>query len=134
MDDLVVIILTILIAVVGGLSQRKKRREMQNANSTQTQPSQPMDFWDLLREQSTGQHPFEEAEPMVEMAKEEPVDTVPAPKPVYQFSAAVEGSSDIMESSIKGPKKKRQKVLIEGEKFSLRKAIIYSEIMNRKYT
>ena len=135
MDDLVVIILTILVAVVGALSQRKKRLEKEAAKKTPgSQPNQPMDFWELLREQSTGQHPFDEAEPIVDFEEEEPVDVVPAQQPVYQFSAGNEGNSDIKESIMEEPQKKRHKVLIDGEKFSLRKAVIYSEIINRKYT
>jgi len=137
MDDVVVIILTIIIAVVGALSQRKKRQQMEAAKKNQgTQPRQPVDIWELLREQSTIDDPFEEIdpEPEIEIIKEKPVDTVPEPKPVYQFSSGDEGTSDMKQSSLEKPPKKRHKVLIDGEKFSLKKAVIYSEIMNRKYT
>lgn len=136
MDDIVVIILTILVAVVGALSQKKKRREAAAPKKPQpNQPDGPMSIWEILREQSsTGTHPFDEPEPMFEAVKEEPVDRVPEPRPAYQFSASSEGSSDIKEPILVEPKKKPHKVTIDGEKFSLRKAIIYSEIMNRKYT
>ena len=137
MDDIVVIILTILVAVVGALSQRKKRQQAEAAKKNpgvQSQPNQPFDFWEMLREESTPVHPFDEPEPVMENLMEEHVDTVPEPKPVYRFSAKDEGSSDIKESIVEAPQKKRYKVLIDGEKFSLRKAVIYSEIMNRKYS
>lgn len=131
MDDIVVIIITILIAVVGVMGQRKKRKDMQAAGKVP--PKQEVDFWELLREQSLVENdPFEHATPIIE-SEEEPLDTVPVQEPVYQFKAQQEGSSDIVETVIKAPKKKKRTVLIEGEKFSLRKAVIYSEIMNRKY-
>lgn len=135
MDDIVVIILTIVIAVVGALSQRKKRQQMEAAKKNPGSPSkQPMDIWEILREQSTAKHPFdEEDEPDVESWEEKPVDTVPEAKPTYQFVAKNEGRSDIKET-IKEEPKRKHRVLIDGEKFSLRKAVIYSEIMNRKYT
>ena len=134
MDDIVVIILTILVVVIGALSQRKKRQQMEAAKKNPGAPTrQPIDIWEILREQSTAKHPFdEEDEPVVENW-EKPIDTVPETKPAYQFNAKNEGQSDIRESTLEAPKRKHR-VLIDGEKFSLKKAIIYSEIMNRKYT
>jgi len=70
----------------------------------------------------------------VDFEGEKPVDTVPEQQPVYQFSAGSEGSSDIQKSILEEPVRKRRKALIDGEKFSLKKAVIYSEIINRKYT
>ena len=91
---------------MGALSQRKKRQQMEAAKKNQgTQPRQPVDIWELLREQSTIDDPFEEIdpEPEIEIIKEKPVDTVPEPKPVYQFSSGDEGTSDMKQSSLEKP-------------------------------
>ncbi len=130
MDDIVVIIITILIAVLGALSQRKKRQTAQEQGKTQQQ--KPFDFWEMLNDQGTAEDPYQHYEPETEI-EEEPLDVVPEKKPVYQFSASREGSSDITETQFKEPVRTKRKVLVDGEKFSLRKAVIYNEIMNRKY-
>jgi len=131
MDDIVVIIITILVAVLGIVSQRKKRESAQTPGNLQ-QPK-PFDFWEMLNEERAAQDPYQhfESEPEIE---EEPIDIVPKEKPVYQFVPSSEGRSDITEPILKEPVRKKRKVLVDGEKFSMRKAVIYSEIMNRKYS
>lgn len=131
MDDIVVIIITILIAVLGALSQRKKRQAAQAQGSTQQQ--KPFDFWEMLNDQGATEDPYQHFDPEPEI-EEEPVDVVPEKKPVYQFVASVEGSSDIADNQMKAPVRTKRKVFVDGEKFSLRKAVIYHEIMNRKYS
>ena len=69
----------------------------------------------------------EEEEPVVRQYKE------PDKVPSYNFTAAAESKPDIKDLMKKVEKKKRH-VFIDGEKFSLKKAVIYSEVMNRKYT
>ena len=130
MDDIVVIILTVLVAIIGVAGQRKKRRNLQT--SGKTQPGKPMNFWELLQEQSKIEDPYSEYESEIE-EEEEKIKTVPEQKPAYQFKTENEGSSDIVEQVKEEPRVKKSKVFIDGEKFSLRKAVIYSEIMNRKY-
>jgi len=131
MDDIVVIIITILIAVLGALSQRKRRQAAQTHGNTQQQ--KPFDFWEMLNDERAPEDPYQhfESEPEIE---EEPIDVVPKEKSVYQFVPSNEGRSDIAEPILKEPVRKKRKVLVDGEKFSMRKAVIYSEIMNRKYS
>lgn len=135
MDDLVVIILTILVAIVGVISQRKKRQE---ANTTQTQGEankQPADFWDMIMEQQEQPQQYRTPEPYIEEVDEKPEPVVERPeKPKYSFTAEKEGSSDLKEALKKSLEPKSKEVMVDGERFSLRKAVIFSEILNRKYT
>ena len=130
MDDIVVIILTVLVAIIGVAGQRKKRRDLQEPGKTQ--PQSPVDFWGLLQEQGKIEDPYSEYGSVTE-EEEEMIDTVPEQKPAYQFKTENEGSSGIVEQMKEKPSDKKSKVFIDGERFSLRKAVIYSEIMNRKY-
>ncbi len=134
MDDLVVIILTLLVAVVGALSQRKKRQQTTQA-PPQEGEKQPMDFWDMIMEQQNQPQQYREPQPYFEEEDEEPEPVVEAPKkPEYTFSAGDEGRSGIQEELKKSLEPKSKKVMVDGEDFSLRKAVIYNEILNRKYT
>ena len=127
MDDLVVIILTLLVATIGIISQSKKRQ----AANKQPQPGKtPQNFWDLLQSQVEAEQ--QHYEPELEFEQEdEPVDSVPI-IPQYKFETENEGTSDIKE-------KMNQEISVEEklkskkEKFPLKKAVIYSEILNRKY-
>ncbi len=134
MDDILVILLTLVVAIVGALTQRKKKREAQQPVPG-TENDQTMDFWDLITGeeghpdtlQPLAQEEQVSEEPVVEHRSETHAETE------YSFSAASEGASEIKEK-IKSVRPGITKSLIDGEEFSLRKAVIYSEILNRKYT
>ncbi|MCK3683853.1 hypothetical protein [Maribellus sp. YY47] len=131
MDDLIVILLTILVAVVGVLNQRKKKKEGLRPGAESA--GQPADFWEMLMQQEEQRpvyQPFDEEEEPAE----EVVVAVPKPEPVYSFKAEAEGSSEVVEKMKILQRPQKKKVLIDGERFSIRKAVIYNEIMNRKYT
>ena len=128
MDDLIVIILTVIVATFGILGQIKKKKAGQ---SNVSQPNKPGSFWDLLQEEP----PFPEEQFQADELKSEPADNAEnyMEQPAYNFSAENEGGY------IKkmNPKPKISEGIKESkmnEKFSLRKAVIYSEILNRKYT
>jgi hypothetical protein len=126
MDDIVVIILTLLVAVIGIVSQTKKRKTVNQQPGT---ANRPQNIWDLLETQMTPEPQKYEPEPDQD---DDILDIVPD-TPVYEYDTKNEGKSIIKEKAepaisaeeIKKPKK---------EKFPLRKAVIYSEILNRKYT
>ena len=127
MDDLVVIVLTLLVAAIGIISQTKKRQ----AANKQTQPEKsPQNFWDMLESQMEPEK--RSYEPELEFEKEdEPVDVVPK-IPQYKFETENEGKSDLKEKITPDlladkPHKTTR------EKFPLKKAVIYSEILNRKF-
>ena len=135
MDDLLVIILTLIIAVVGALSQIKKKRQQTQpkANSLNRESN---NIWNILLENQ--EYPVEQEEEIIEPPDIEQVistepEVVETPTPQYEFSAENEGESiygsDITKKQNLGihPMKKKLK------DFSLKKAVIYSEILNRKY-
>jgi len=126
MDDLIVVILTLLIAGAGAIGQLKKKKEMTVAPEVQKNPE---NIWDLFKqevfapelnkEQEYFDTDSEESEPYVN-------------EQGYKFEAINEGglldNSDIKVQSPAITPTTKTKV-----KFPLRKAVIYSEILNRKY-
>jgi len=137
MDDLVVIILTIAVAVIGIIGQRNKKKAAQtNAASGEAPTQQPMDFWDVIMNEGN-KAPQYQAQPYYEEEEEEIIEEqakeVEKPKQ-YEFVPGNEGRSGIEEELRKALEPRARKVKIQGEEFSLRKAVIYSEILNRKYT
>ncbi len=139
MDDLIVIILTIVVAAIGIIGQRNKKKAAQvNSTPGETPKQQPMDFWDVIMNEgnnATQYQPQAYYEQEEEEITEEPVKTQVVEKPKqYDFVPENEGRSEIEEELRKALEPRGRKAKIEGEDFSLRKAVIYSEILNRKYT
>lgn len=127
MDDLLVLILTLLVAAIGIIGQTKKRKA---ANQQPQTGKSPQNFWDILESQMNPEIQNVEQEPAFEV-EDEPVDVVPQARE-YNFEAENEGKSVLKENSVMETfdyeKQKSKK-----EKFPLRKAVIYSEILRRKY-
>lgn len=128
MDDLIVIILTLIVAGVGALSQLKKKKQAADKTNGENSPDS---FWDLLQGESNLTNYTEELE--FESISEPPTSQqeVKADKFKYQTAANNESQS-ISNNKLKKEKSKIKSKL--NEDFSLRKAVIYSEILNRKYT
>jgi hypothetical protein len=137
MDDLLVIILTLIFAAAGIFGQSKKKKAQQaNQPVPQPQPEEHDSFWDFLEEESPKPRESNiEAQPeqayrqpqrnTTEEKKPEPVQNVqPAQKKSSIYSTDLTGKNET-ENQRKSKLKNR---------FSLRKAVIYSEILNRKYT
>ena len=132
MEDYLVIIITLIIAVVGALKGRKKKKAPPVA-APEGQNQNP-DFWDMIMD-NQGKNEEElvvdSAESEYQSANEPVVSSKQKGSDI--FTPVNEGASDIKEE-VKKVVKTKKRVLIEGEDFSLRKAVIYSEIMNRKYS
>ncbi len=138
MDDLIVIIVTLIIAGIGVLGQIKKRKPATQNNQQQNKSG---GFWNMLenelniREQP--QEQFQEAEEEEEttepVTETEGVET----EKQYQFSPEEEGMSiykiESVEELQEEEKVKPTKLRKSSVQFSLRKAVIFSEILNRKY-
>lgn len=149
MDDLIVIILTLALTIVAAINQSKKKKQQQ----PQTESGEP-DFWEEILH---GGKPKPKPEDSGEYHEySEPVG-IPAPVKVRKPSAnpmamrktgrnaiiqdpVKEGGrnedilrySEIREANIadKGMAEKGETIL---EDFSLKKAVIYSEILKPKY-
>lgn len=130
MDDIIVIILTLIVALFGILNNKKKKNANQSmAAETSNEPS---GFWDMIMDggnnvQEANIPEYVEPEPEEEEIKE------PVMQSKYRFSASNKGSSDIKDE-LKKVVVQKKGVTIDGEEFSLRKAVIYNEILNRKYS
>ena len=128
MDDIVVIILTLIVAVFGILNKTRKKSAAPGESASGTGSAQ--DFWEMLMDDNEDvPRPTQPQEVLDEMVEEEPVQEV---RPAYQYSTEVRKSAPLRRK-VEQPKKTKKKSLILGEKFSLKKAVIYSEIINRKY-
>lgn len=127
MDDLVVIILTLIIAGVGILGQVKKRKQGAPLPEGEKKAE---NIWDLIQQEI---NPVQNI-PQPEYIEDEVEEAEEAEqKPSYEFEVQNEGSL-VAENKMEGVKSSKKLRKIAGEKFSLRKAVIYSEILNRKYT
>jgi hypothetical protein len=127
MDDLVVIILTLLIAGAGAIGQIKKKKQIPVATE---EPKNPENFWDLFREEAFVPQPKTEPEYFkIEQEESEPYEN----KQEYKFDAKNEGGT-LFNNELKIQPATNKAITKRKEKFPLRKAVIYSEILNRKYT
>jgi hypothetical protein len=135
MDEKIVIILTLIFAALGIFGKRKKKTPAQPVSGS-ANPQQS--FWDLMHgtpdlQNSMASDEFED----LEFADEPELVTQPQNKTTktagYQFVAKNEGLSDIEDvPKLKTEKQHTKSKLMRN--FSLRKAVVYSEILNRKYT
>lgn len=135
MDDLVVIILTLVVAVFGIIGQTRKKKL---TGEQQQNVKEPASFWDMFENQINPEQQFtginnfvDEQEPDELIVEDDRIDLAPPPQ-TYKFDAKNEGKSILKErvvSKVFKPKTTKPKK----KKFPLRQAVIYSEILNRKY-
>jgi hypothetical protein len=128
MDDLVVIIITLVIAGFGVLGQIKKQKQNQ---STPIEEDAPEDIWEMLKKQMNPPVDEMQQEMYEEPVLEEPLDSYKAPS--YSFDVKEEGISTINDGKISAGLDKENAGKTK-KSFSLRDAVIYSEILNRKYS
>jgi len=134
MDDLIVIILTLIIAGVGVLGQYKKKKQAQP--TSEGSPAPATGFWDLLMQEPAAPRQMDDLEfDSPEFYDEENKageEVEPQMKqPVFQYKSNAKTAVD-KKTDIKKTKGKKMRSILN-EDFSLRKAVIYSEILNRKY-
>lgn len=137
MDDLIAVILTLIIAGAGALGQIKKKKQMPVATE---EPKNPENIWELFRDENL--IPELKTEPdYTEIVEDESVlykyeqpESIPYDNEQdYKFEANNEGGTIINQELVSNPITTKG-ISKKKEKFPLRKAVIYSEILNRKYT
>jgi len=133
MDDILVIILTLIVAVVGVLNQNKKKKAQKPAPEGKTNTQK--NFWDQLLDDG---ELFEQPRAAVE---EEPLFKQPVEEQVPVFESMPEVTipengrmTKNVSTEVIPIVKQKKKIYKQGQKFSLRDAVIYSEILNNKYT
>ena len=130
MEDYIVLILTVFILIVGAVGKSKRKIIPQPQNE---EPVVPDNIWEMMKELGVQQPAPQPVENVIEK-----VEIMEAPKEnqFYGFTAKEEGGSILKYNIFKRElnlKKTNISEIKKGEQFSLRKAIIYSEILNRKY-
>lgn len=126
MDDLIVIILTLLIAGAGAIGQMKKKKQPTAVPGGQKRPE---NIWELFNQDVFPQTPQTKPEYYVdEQPESEPYENEQG----YKFEAKNEGGI-IISNEVKPEPAIKDSIKEKKEVFSLRKAVIYSEILNRKY-
>lgn len=141
MDDIIVIILTLVFAVAGIFGQMKKKRA---ANQAEDQPNprpeleaeESGNFWDFLdaEPESMEQAPVPDSQQQRQSAQPVVEKTAEKEKPAYKFGAEKEGASIYAHDLTSDEKTEKARKTSPGDRFSLKKAVIYNEILNRKYT
>jgi hypothetical protein len=131
MDDLIVIILTLIVLVAGAFGQMKKKKP---AVPVPGQPQSPGDFWDFFDEKPDVQ-PFTVGTSGLEEQIHEKVNAREE-KHDYEFVAQNEGgsllSTEVTQIETAADIQNRPSRFALN-KFSLRDAVIYNEILNTKY-
>lgn len=136
MDDIVVIILTLLVVVVGVINQFRKKQKLPLPEEAPEKGTSGLNFWEELLEVEKNEVPLN-FEPYYDDTDkvEEPVKVASEPiiSPAEKEGVHVIKKNffeDMLKNSEIGTKEKGTN-LPEG--FSLRNAIIFSEIINPKY-
>jgi hypothetical protein len=127
MDDIIVIILTLVVAVVGVLNQNKKKKAAQQASGGKTQSP---DIWDMLVSEQEIEEEKEQRYLQNELSVED--NEVSLAKTGNAF-VSVREASFFAPKDVKKVVKEKKRLRVDGGKFSLKKAIVYNEILNRKY-
>ncbi len=127
MDDLVAIILTLVFVAIGAFGQMKKKKKLIPEPDSNSEAKD--DIWGFFEKVTGFENYREDPYGNTEVTVKEPGPAVNEQN--YSFKAADEGGSVIeKESQIK--KSIVRKNVIR-ENFSLKQAVIYNEILNRKY-
>lgn len=127
MDDLVAIILTLVFVAIGAFGQMKKKKKL--IPEPESNNNKQDDIWGLFEKVTGFENYQQDPYGNTEVVAKEPGPAVNEQN--YSFKATDEGGSVIeKESQIK--KSIVRKNVIR-ENFSLKQAVIYNEILNRKY-
>lgn len=137
MDDLIVIILTLVFAVAGVLGQMKKKKKFAGDEGQQEASDSILDMFKEelgINDETQPQYYEDPVEvPVKQEVKEKKVEKVSSVDySRYQFRSENEGTSEISQEAPKVEKREKISTGIRKD-FTLRKAVIYSEILNRKY-
>ena len=127
MDDLLIIILTLVFAGIGTFGQMKKKKKF--VPEPESNNNKQDDIWGLFEKVTGFENYREDPYGNTEVTVKEPGPAVNEQN--YSFKATDEGGS-VIEKESQVQKSIVRKNTIR-ENFSLKQAVIYNEILNRKY-
>lgn len=128
MDDLIVVILTLVIAGAGVLGQLKQKKQVHDGAAGNL--NTPEDIWNLFKDDPEISHFVEDPYGTKEVFVNEPGPAVNEQN--YTFNQKNEGGK-IIETTLAKPAVIPKKKPVFKNNFSLRDAVIYNEILNHKY-
>jgi len=128
MDDLLVVILTLIIAGAGALGQLKKKKQL--PQGTGGAINTPDDIWNLINADAVTKQYEDEPYEAKEVFVKEPGPAVNEQN--YAFNPKNEGGK-VIDSLVAKPALTPKKRSVFKSNFSIRDAVIYNEILNRKY-
>lgn len=127
MDDIIVIILTLIFIVAGIFGQMKKKPPVPQP---QMEPQHAEDdFWDMLDDDPTEMRPATK-EPVPSNTR---MEKKSSPENKYEFKPENEGARVTKRNMPKRDELKKEPGTTKKRKFPLKEAVIYSEILHRKY-
>jgi hypothetical protein len=124
MKDYIIILLVIAVYIVQIIRKNKRTVVLQPQKE---EPTVPADFFEMLESMEIQPVISQPAENIKNIRAE-----MPAENPFYEFTANEEGGSILKDIKSNLNAEKTGKTMI-GKRFPLRKAVIYNEILNRKY-
>ena len=128
MENYIVIILMVIIFIASTVGKSKEKVILQQQN---TEPDTPDNNRDTISESETVQSVYQ---PAYNFVKNRGSMKVLEEDNFYSFTPKEEGGSVSRDSISNKESNIKQTVKdIKARKFSLKKAVIYSEILNRKY-
>lgn len=128
MENYIVIILMVIIFIASTVGKSKEKVILQQQN---TEPDTPDNNRDTISESGTVQSVYQ---PAYNFVKNRGSMKAPEEDNFYSFTPKEEGGSVSRDSISNKESNIKQTVKdIKARKFSLKKAVIYSEILNRKY-
>ncbi len=127
MDDLVAIILTLVFVAIGAFGQMKKKKTL--AAEPESNNDAKDDIWGLFEKVTGFENYRKDPYGSTEIVAKKSAPAVNEQN--YSFKATDEGGS-IIEKESQTEKRVVRKNAIR-ENFSLKQAVIYNEILNRKY-
>lgn len=127
MDDLVAIILTLVFVGIGAFGQMKKKKTL--VAEPESNNNAKDDIWGLFEKVTGFENYQKDPYGHTEVVAKEPGPAVNEQN--YSFKATEEGGSMIEKESQIQKKVVRKNAIREN--FSLKQAVIYNEILNRKY-
>jgi hypothetical protein len=129
MENYIVIILTVIIFIISAVGKNKRKIILQQQNY---EPYVSDNDWETTEEPITSQSIYRPVDNFIEDTGI--TEEVHEENPFYKFTPNEEGGSIPTNSILKNELNlKKTNNSIKVGKFSLKKAVIYSEILNRKY-
>ena len=142
MDDYIFIIIAIVLSAIGAINKNKKKR-MAQQNPEQRKPTRQPSFFDQLFDDPAFK---DEPEPVLIRQTQEQIEKPTFQKPIKKEVLKPTRHSTLMKTEVASRNIKRMAPSVDENQqetedtresirndFSLRKAIIYSEILERKY-